>query len=86
VPRDTFLVLEDRVTLPRLYETWHTGKIYTVQTMLRSTSLPTYSPATRTRRAAFLDRVAFVNSGLKVDRINGGKVDTFTWRGESLLR
>ncbi|MEP6733183.1 MAG: pitrilysin family protein [bacterium] len=28
VPRDTFLVLEDRVTLPRLYETWHTGKIY----------------------------------------------------------
>ena len=28
VPRDTFLVLEDRVTLPRLYETWHTGKIF----------------------------------------------------------
>jgi zinc protease len=28
VPRDTFLVLEDRVTLPRLYETWHTGRIY----------------------------------------------------------
>jgi zinc protease len=28
VPRDTFLVLEDRVTLPRLYEAWHTGKIY----------------------------------------------------------
>jgi hypothetical protein len=28
VPRDTFLVLEDWVTLPRLYETWHTGKIY----------------------------------------------------------
>lgn len=28
VARDTFLVLEDRVTLPRLYETWHTGRIY----------------------------------------------------------
>jgi zinc protease len=28
VPRDTFLVLEDRVTLPRLYNTWHSGKIY----------------------------------------------------------
>jgi zinc protease len=28
IPRDTFLVLEDRVTLPRLYETWHTGAIY----------------------------------------------------------
>jgi zinc protease len=28
VPRDTFLLLEDKVTLPRLYETWHTGKIY----------------------------------------------------------
>lgn len=27
-----------------------------------------------------------VNSGLKVDRINGGKVDTFTRRGESLPR
>jgi zinc protease len=28
VPRDTFLLLEDRVTLPRLYETWHTERIY----------------------------------------------------------
>ncbi|MEP6618101.1 MAG: pitrilysin family protein [bacterium] len=28
VPRDTFLVLEDRVTLPRLYETWHTERIF----------------------------------------------------------
>ena len=28
VPRDTFMVLEDRVTLPRLYKTWHTEKIY----------------------------------------------------------
>jgi zinc protease len=28
VPRDTFLVLEDKVTLPRLYETWHTGRMY----------------------------------------------------------
>jgi zinc protease len=28
--------------------------------MLRSTSLPTCSPATRTRQAAFLDRVALV--------------------------
>ncbi len=28
VPRDTFLVLEDRVTLPRMYQTWHTGKIF----------------------------------------------------------
>jgi zinc protease len=28
VPRDTFLVLEDRVTLPRLYETWETVRIY----------------------------------------------------------
>lgn len=28
VQRDTFLVLEDRVTLPRLYETWHTERIY----------------------------------------------------------
>jgi zinc protease len=26
--RDTFLVLEDKVTLPRLYETWAGGKIY----------------------------------------------------------
>ncbi|MBA3671022.1 MAG: insulinase family protein [Gemmatimonadaceae bacterium] len=28
VPRDTFLLLEDHVTLPRVYETWPTGKIY----------------------------------------------------------
>ncbi|MEP6998939.1 MAG: pitrilysin family protein [bacterium] len=28
VARDTFLVLEDKVTLPRLYETWAGGKIY----------------------------------------------------------
>ncbi len=28
IPRDTFLVLEDRVTLPRLYNTWHSGRIY----------------------------------------------------------
>ena len=28
IPRDTFLVLEDRVTLPRLYETWHTERIF----------------------------------------------------------
>jgi zinc protease len=28
VPRDTFLLLEDKVTLPRLYESWHTGKIF----------------------------------------------------------
>lgn len=28
VPRDTFLVLEDRVTLPRLFEVWETGRIY----------------------------------------------------------
>jgi zinc protease len=28
VPRDTFLLLEDKVTLPRLYETWHTGRIF----------------------------------------------------------
>ena len=28
VARDTFLVLEDKVTLPRLYESWHTGKIF----------------------------------------------------------
>ena len=28
IPRDTFLVLEDRVTLPRVYETWHTERIY----------------------------------------------------------
>jgi zinc protease len=28
VPRDTFLVLEDRVTLPRLYETWPTVRLY----------------------------------------------------------
>jgi zinc protease len=29
VPRDTFLVLEDRVTLPRLYQTWETVPIFT---------------------------------------------------------
>jgi len=28
VPRDTFLVMEDRVTLPRLYETWHSVKLF----------------------------------------------------------
>ena len=28
VPRDTFLVLEDRVTLPRLYQTWETTRQY----------------------------------------------------------
>ena len=28
VPRDTFLVLEDRVTLPRLHETWKGERIY----------------------------------------------------------
>jgi zinc protease len=28
VPRDTFIVLEDKVTLPRLYEAWHSVKIY----------------------------------------------------------
>ncbi len=28
VPRDTFLVLEDRVVLPRLFEVWETGRIY----------------------------------------------------------
>jgi zinc protease len=28
VPRDTFLVLEDKVTLPRLYETWHSVKLF----------------------------------------------------------
>ncbi len=28
IPRDTFLVLEDHVTLPRLYETWETVRIY----------------------------------------------------------
>ena len=27
-PRDTFLVLEDKVTLPRLYETWHSVKLF----------------------------------------------------------
>ncbi len=26
IPRDTFLVLEDRVQLPRLYNTWHSAK------------------------------------------------------------
>ena len=26
--RDTFLVLEDKVTLPRLYETWHSVKLF----------------------------------------------------------
>jgi len=29
VPRDTFLVLEDRVVLPRLFEVWETGRIFT---------------------------------------------------------
>jgi zinc protease len=28
VPKDTFLVLEDKVTLPRLYETWHSVKLF----------------------------------------------------------
>jgi len=28
VPRDTFLVQEDKVTLPRLYETWHSVKLF----------------------------------------------------------
>ena len=28
VPRDTFLVLEDRVVLPRLYEVWETGRVF----------------------------------------------------------
>jgi zinc protease len=28
IPRDTFLLLEDKVTLPRLYETWHTGRAF----------------------------------------------------------
>jgi zinc protease len=28
VPRDTFLVLEDKVTLPRLYEAFHTVKLF----------------------------------------------------------
>ena len=28
IPRDTFLVLEDKVTLPRLFETWHSVKLY----------------------------------------------------------
>ncbi len=28
VPRDTFLVIEDRVTLPRLFETWEGGRIF----------------------------------------------------------
>jgi len=28
VPRDTFLVQEDKVTLPRLYLTWHSVKLY----------------------------------------------------------
>ena len=28
IPRDTFLVQEDKVTLPRLYETWHSVKLY----------------------------------------------------------
>ena len=28
VQRDTFLVLEDKVTLPRLYETWYSVKLY----------------------------------------------------------
>ncbi|MBX6331521.1 MAG: insulinase family protein [Gemmatimonadaceae bacterium] len=28
VPRDTFLLLEDRVQLPRLYEAWHTVKAF----------------------------------------------------------
>jgi zinc protease len=28
IPRDTFLVQEDKVTLPRLYQTWHSVKLY----------------------------------------------------------
>ena len=28
IPRDTFLVLEDKVTLPRLYQTWHSVKLF----------------------------------------------------------
>jgi zinc protease len=28
VPKDTFLVMEDKVTLPRLYETWHSVKLF----------------------------------------------------------
>jgi zinc protease len=28
IPRDTFLVLEDRVTLPRLYQSWRGERIY----------------------------------------------------------
>jgi len=28
IPRDTFLVLEDRVTLPRLYETWKSERMF----------------------------------------------------------
>ena len=28
VPRDTFMVLEDRVQLPRLYQSWHTVKAF----------------------------------------------------------
>jgi zinc protease len=28
IPRDTFLVMEDKVTLPRLYETWHSVKLF----------------------------------------------------------
>jgi len=28
IARDTFLVMEDKVTLPRLYQTWHSVKLY----------------------------------------------------------
>jgi zinc protease len=28
VPKDTFLVIEDKVTLPRLYESWHSVKLF----------------------------------------------------------
>jgi zinc protease len=28
IPRDTFLVQEDKVTLPRLYQTWHSVRLY----------------------------------------------------------
>jgi zinc protease len=28
IPRDTFMVLEDRVQLPRLYQSWHTVKAF----------------------------------------------------------
>ena len=28
IPRDTFLVQEDKVTLPRLYQTWHSVKLF----------------------------------------------------------